>query len=555
MVGKPVPRKPAPEPVSAKPIPGVPQGESPLSRHENPSMSRETKPAPKAKSGARLVSLDAYRGFIMTMLAANGFGLLAFSRIRSDSPVWQVHNRDFWSRLAFHFDHPAWVSLFDGYKVSFWDLIQPAFMFMVGVSMPFSYARRELQGQSSIRRALHALSRSIVLVLLGVFLYSRGHDYTNWIFPNVLCQIGLGYFIAWLFLNRGLLIQLGGIALILIGYWGWFWMSPPPAEFDYSAVNASKENGEVFEGRFAPWSKNSNAAYEFDQWLLPKLRSAPPAPHTAPELKPAAASFKSVKSNWQPAFLNIQAPVENSTSATSQETTQSDATVQQNVTTQPGELATESIETPAAAETKLPAEPPKPSWIRQWFFSNPEPYTFDRGGYLTLNFVPSIATTLLGMLCGQLLMTTVFGRWEKLGLLVLAAGVCLGLGIAAHLTICPVVKRIWTPSWVLFSGGYVIGLLAIFYLLFDIAPLRILAFPLVVVGMNSILIYMMGQTLGGWTRDAIVKVHLSGFLTHVFGPKAMDPDWYGPITMPTVAFLLFWLFLYWLYKQRIFLRI
>jgi len=425
--------------------------------------------------------------------------------------------------------------------------------------MPFSYARREHQGQSGIRRALHALIRSVVLVLMGVFLYSRGHDHTNWIFPNVLCQIGLGYFFAWLFLNRGPLIQVTGIAAILIGYWGWFWISPPPAGFDYSQVNASKESGEVFEGRFAPWSKNSNAAYEFDQWLLPKLRTVPPKPESAPA--PTAAASNLLNSDWQLASMNVQLPTESNSSAPSQDAAPSDAPAPSNITAKsdaaaaPIEETAESTETPEAAEAETSTEPPKPSWLRQWFFSNPEPYTFDRGGYLTLNFVPSIATTLLGMLCGQLLMNSAFGRWEKLGLLVLAAGVCLGLGIGAHMTICPVVKRIWTPSWVLFSGGYVIGLLALFYLLFDIAPFRILAFPLVVVGMNSILIYMMGQTVGGWTRDAIVKVHLSGFLNHVFGPRALDPDWYGPVTIPTVVFLLFWLFLYWLYKQRIFLRI
>ena len=50
----------------------------------------------------------------------------------------------------------------------------------------------------------------------------------------------------------------------------------------------------------------------------------------------------------------------------------------------------------------------------------------------------------------------------------------------------PVAKRIWTPSWALFSGGYVITLLAIFYILFDIFPFKRLAFPLVVIGMKGL---------------------------------------------------------------------
>jgi len=108
---------------------------------------------------------------------------------------------------------------------------------------------------------------------------------------------------------------------------------------------------------------------------------------------------------------------------------------------------------------------------------------------------------------------------------------------------------------VLFSGGYVIAMLAVFYLLFDILPLRILAFPLVVVGTNSILTYMLGQTISGWVREQVVRVHFTGVLENVFGPRALDALWYGPITLPAATFAVYWLFLLWLYRQRIFLRI
>ncbi|HQZ64442.1 MAG TPA: hypothetical protein PLY87_05170, partial [Planctomycetaceae bacterium] len=97
--------------------------------------------------------------------------------------------------------------------------------------------------------------------------------------------------------------------------------------------------------------------------------------------------------------------------------------------------------------------------------------------------------------------------------------------------------------------------LALFYLLFDIAPLKRLAFPLVVVGMNSILTYMMGQTLGGWTKDSLIKVHFAGLIEVLFGPKALNPDWYAPFTFSTGALVVFWLFLYWLHRQKICLRL
>ena len=125
--------------------------------------------------------------------------------------------------------------------------------------------------------------------------------------------------------------------------------------------------------------------------------------------------------------------------------------------------------------------------------------------------MPSIGTTLLGILCGQLLLAGAGTAWRRLGILIGGAALCLSLGVLAHWYACPIVKRIWTPSWVLFSGGYVIGILALFYFLFDILPLKRLAFPLVVVGMNSILIYMMGQTIRGWTAKNVVRTHLGGW--------------------------------------------
>lgn len=560
---------------------GVAGGEGEPPRRQRPGRLQD-RPAPTTAS-ERLVSLDAFRGFIMTMLAAGGFGLLAFSKISESSPVWQQHDRGFWQQLAFHFDHPAWGSIFSNWLVSFWDLIQPAFMFMVGVSMPFSYARREARGHGWLRRAGHALGRSVILTLMGVFLYSMGKERTNWIFPNVLCQIGLGYFFAWLLLNRRAAVQFAALVVILTGYWGWFRMNPPPADYDFAAVQATKENGEVFEGTMAPWSKNGNAAFFFDQWFLPKLRTEPCA-EPAAESPVQAAMPQPVRIRFAPWRMVVlpmaQEPAVPSAAAdelvtAGEQPKPAPAPVLEDTPPLPAgyqsggpgdpapatDPATGS-EPPASAEVseqneaaKVVPQPAGPPWYRQWFFSNTAAYEVNRGGYTTLNFVPSIGTTLLGIICGQLLFSTQRGAVEKLGLLVALAAGCFVLGVAAHLTVCPIVKRIWTPSWVLFSGGYVIAMLAVFYFLFDILPLRILAFPLVVVGTNSILIYMLGQTVTGWVREQVVRVHFSGFIEHVFGPKALDPQWYGPLTLPTATFAVYWLFLLWLYRQKIFLRI
>src|SRR5579863_6071171 len=77
---------------------------------------------PKRAPSTRLVSLDAYRGFIMLLLASSGFGLAVLAHYPQ------------WAWLAYQVDHSEWVGC------TFWDLIQPAFTFMVGVAMPFAFA-------------------------------------------------------------------------------------------------------------------------------------------------------------------------------------------------------------------------------------------------------------------------------------------------------------------------------------------------------------------------------------------------------------------------------
>src|SRR5436189_11364 len=98
------------------------------------------------KSG-RLVSLDAYRGLIMLTLAGSAFGLHAYATQQLKNPD---HSAAGLLRFVqFHTDHPKeWVSNFSHVSVSYWDLIQPSFMFMVGVAMPFSYAKRFTRGDS-----------------------------------------------------------------------------------------------------------------------------------------------------------------------------------------------------------------------------------------------------------------------------------------------------------------------------------------------------------------------------------------------------------------------
>lgn len=77
-------------------------------------------------------------------------------------------------------------------------------------------------------------------------------------------------------------------------------------------------------------------------------------------------------------------------------------------------------------------------------------------------------------------------------------GLCLVLGLVAGWTLCPIVKRIWMPAWMLYSGGIVLWLLAAFSWIVDVRGWRAWTFPFVVAGMNSIAIYLLHSLLAHW---------------------------------------------------------
>lgn len=371
----------------------------------------------------------------MFYMASHSFGLTEVAQKFPDS-VWQT--------LAWWFEHAAWVGC------STWDLIQPAFMFMVGVAVPYSYASRTAQGHSFGQQLWHAFGRALILVLLAVFLGSRSGR-TNWEFTNVLAQIGLGYPFLLLLLNRRIAVQAGIAAAILAGYWLLFALHPlPAAGFEPSSVGVTPKlvaAGAMPGGFFAHWGMNTNAAAAFDVW-----------------------------------FLNL--------------------------------------------------------------FPRVTPFAFNSGGYATLNFVPSLATMIFGLLSGELLRSPRSSR-EKIRALLMAGLALVVAGAIAGFTACPIVKRIWTPSWALFSGGLVVWLLAAFYWVIDVAGFRKWPQFLVIVGMNSIAIYLMSQLMRPWVRDTL-KIHL--------GPGLFRGD-YGAIWLQSLTLLLFWLACWWMYRRKIFLKI
>lgn len=185
-----------------------------------------------------------------------------------------------------------------------------------------------------------------------------------------------------------------------------------------------------------------------------------------------------------------------------------------------------------------------------WFlnlFPRTSPFLYNPGGYLTLSFIPTLGTMLLGLAAGRWLIESPsqipFRRF-------LIAGTSLvGAGILLHvLGINPIVKRIWTPAWTLFSGGLCFYLLAAFSWLIDVRGHGRLAFPLVVIGMNSIAAYLIAHLWEDFVESSL-HTHLGDRVLYLLG-AGLEPLVLGGLTL-----LIYWSALYWMYRQKILLRI
>lgn len=388
-------------------------------------------------SNQRLVSLDAFRGFVMLLMASSGFGLAQMAAANPDSWLWQ--------QIKYQVSHVPWQGC------ALWDLIQPSFMFMVGIAVPLSIRRRREAGQGFFQMSIHALFRALALVLLAVLLSTRGSDtQTHWIFTNVLAQIGLGYVFLVMLTGLGWEYCLAAIVLILSGYWYWFFQHPLPTPEQIAAFQAAKPPAEgLMEGFFAHWNIHTNAAAEFDRW-----------------------------------FLNH-------------------------------------------------------------FFPRAEVFQYNSGGYQTLNFIPALATMLGGAITGSFLMSSARPHGQKAARLLIVGIVCLLIGTILDIVGCPVVKRIWTPSWAVFSGGWVLIMLSFFYWLVEVAGQSRVVFPLVVVGMNSIFIYVMHSLCAGWISQQLSKHGMAPFFSSAWGPVIEKCSVLGVL----------WLLCFWLYRQKAFLRL
>jgi len=185
-----------------------------------------------------------------------------------------------------------------------------------------------------------------------------------------------------------------------------------------------------------------------------------------------------------------------------------------------------------------------------WFLNllpRPSRFLFNDGGYLTLSFIPTLGTILLGLRAGEWFRSAAPKIPVKK--FVIAGVVLLATAVLLHVTgVCPIVKRIWTPSWTLFSGGVCFLFLAAFSWIIDVKGYRRWAFPLVVVGMNSIAAYLIAHL---WEDFIINNLHinLGQRVFFLFGAGL------EPLMLGTTVMVIYWLILHWMYKRKLFLRI
>jgi predicted acyltransferase len=186
-----------------------------------------------------------------------------------------------------------------------------------------------------------------------------------------------------------------------------------------------------------------------------------------------------------------------------------------------------------------------------WFlnlFPREKPFVFNGGGYVTLSFIPTLGTMILGLFAGNILKSHKTNQ-EKLKTFLIYGLTLIGIGILLNLTgICPNVKRIWTPTWVLFSGGCCFVLLSIFYFLVEIKNNGKRFEFLRIIGINSIAAYVIAHTLVYFIADSL-PVHLGHNFAKIFGEQ------YEHLVNGGLVLFLEWLVLLWMFRKKIFIKI
>jgi len=376
-------------------------------------------------TNARLISLDALRGFVMFWIMSGEHIIHALAKA-APIPVF------IWMSSQLH--HAEWNG------ITFYDMIFPVFLFVAGVSMPYSFEKKmqlagvktpqELPGGEKRKIYVSMLRRTCILLVLGFvvngLLRFDGFDHTR--FASVLGRIGLAWFFAGIiYLNFDFKKQLICFFAILIGYYAAMKWIPVP---NFGAGVLTKEGS--LEGYI-------------DRLFLPgRLHST----------------------------------------------------------------------------------------------------VYDPEGIFST--IPAIATALLGVFTGTFLKTkSTFSIQAKLILMTLTALILIMSGLVWDINF-PINKHLWTSSFVCFVGGFSILFFVFFYLIIDLFGFHKWAFPLILIGSNSILIYIAAEGLIDFKHTAN---YVFGGLIN-FTPLIWQP-FFAALSVTIVQLIL----LYFLYKRKWFLKI
>jgi predicted acyltransferase len=357
----------------------------------------------------RLVSLDFFRGFTMFMLV--GEWTVLFGAMVDPSMSGTIIHA-----IGTQLHHHPWHGL------HFWDLIQPFFMFIVGVAIPLSVRKRSQHGDSDHQIRLHAIKRSVILFVLGWALYCIMPGYLTLRFQNVLAQLGVTYIIAFFLMKYSWKTQFSVSILILVLVEIIYRTFPVPG----------------FDQPFTP-DKNFGA--------------------------------------WFDLLVS-------------------------------GELSD--------------------------------------GHWVSFNAFPTAAHTIWGVMTGQLLLSD-RTPYKKLQIMVIAGLIGVICGFALDY-ITPIIKRISTSSFVIYSGGWTFLALAFSYWLIDIKKHRKWVKFLVIIGMNPLFIYVFAHVGGADLVHSVVKPFTMGLF-----------NWAGQSTAEIVTGMVVWFCLwyitYWMYRRKIFIKI
>ena len=213
----------------------------------SPAQTPAVVPAPRAAetsgtaSTGRFLPLDALRGLIMILLVSDGFGLRA------------LMNHPVFHGLARHFDHVEWEG------AVFYDLIAPAFLFMVGMAMPYALGYRTEHGATFRQNLRHVTMRSLRLMLFSQVLISIQSNRLHFQMHNILTHIAVAYFVCFLIMQLRFRQQvLAGAALLLLHTSLFFLFPGPDGPFTKTGNIGAVWDRALMGYNYASWTTNLN---------------------------------------------------------------------------------------------------------------------------------------------------------------------------------------------------------------------------------------------------------------------------------------------------------